>query len=104
MKLSPLLTAQLCNQNMYHKKIIKFFFDKLTEDTNLEVPKYQIVVVPPQINPYIQVITLTLEIRLIPPVNKVANINEYHIKCISNIYDHEVKCFDIREISDSSPL
>ena len=61
MRLSPLLTAQLCNQNIRNK---------LTDDTNLGVTKYQIVVVPPQINPYIEVITLTLEIRLITPVNQ----------------------------------
>ena len=72
MRLSPLLTAQLCNQNIRNiRKLFDFFFfDKLTEDTNLGVTKYQIVVVPPQINPYIEVITLTLEIRLITPVNQ----------------------------------
>ena len=67
MRLSPLLTAQLCNQNMYH---IFFFLQINRRYTNLEVPKYQIVVVPPQINPYIEVITLVLEIRLITPVNQ----------------------------------
>ena len=68
MRLSPLLTAQLCNQNMYHKN---FFFLQINRRyTNLEVTKYQIAVVPPQINPYIEVITLVLEIRLITPANQ----------------------------------
>ena len=34
MRLLPLLTAQVCDQNMYHKKIILKFFDKLIVDTN----------------------------------------------------------------------
>ena len=69
MRLSPLLTAQLCNQNMYHKNFF-FFWQINRRYTNLEVPKYQILVVPPQINPYIEVITLVLEVRLITPVNQ----------------------------------
>ena len=73
MRLSPLLTAQLCNQNMYHKNfffLFIFFWQINRSYTNLEVPKYQIVVVPPQINPYIEVITLVIQIRLITPVNQ----------------------------------
>ena len=70
MRLSPLLTAELCNQNMYHKNFIFFFWQINRRYTNLEVPKYKIVVVPPQINPYIEVITLVLEIKLITPVNQ----------------------------------
>ena len=74
MRLSPLLTAQLCNQNMYHKIFFFFFFFFFLQINrryiNLEVPKYQIVVVPPQINPYIEVITLVIQIRLITPVNQ----------------------------------